>query len=98
MYVEQELGSLVRCKPEEAKQRILEAYRVSDGLIDPTCKLLGVSRRSLLRWTKLLGLRTEVSDARVKAGRHPYNNKPSKKPAPKTRRGPARGRSARSIT
>lgn len=53
-YVEQALGLLVKLEPERARAKIEAAYK-RHGSLGKTAVALGVSRRSLLRWRKLLG-------------------------------------------
>lgn len=52
---------LVRLDPAEAKKQILAAYRTHGGHEEHTAQALGVSSRTLRRWTNDLGLLDQVT-------------------------------------
>lgn len=54
-YVEQALGLLVKLEPDKARRKIEAAYRRA-GTLREAAAALGVSRRSLMRWRRLLGV------------------------------------------
>lgn len=74
MYREQVLGALVRVAPDQAKAQILEAYRRQEGLTVDAAQMLGVGRRTLQRWVKLLALHAQIDRIRRAAGARPASS------------------------
>lgn len=55
-YRECELGALVRVDPGAAGEHIMDVYRQNAGNTTKTATALGVDRRTLTRWVRVLEL------------------------------------------
>lgn len=90
-YQRQQLGALVRIDPAAARAKIVEAHQQTKGNTTTAAKLLGVGRRSLVRWITQLDIRalvdTRPPDARAgqrgTGGRRPAQPAPPAKSRPK---------------
>lgn len=67
-YVNHEIGFLVRCRPEEAKVRILESYQRALGFNQDAAAHLDASVTTLKRWVKALGIVDDVDKLRKRVG------------------------------
>lgn len=55
-----ELGMWVRLDPERAKREIRRAYRKAKNDVEKAAKILGVTRRTLDRYTASLQIRRQL--------------------------------------
>lgn len=62
-----ELGLLVLSKPEDAKKKILKAFKQNGANLPHAAKALGISLSSLNRHVENLGIKKEVDAIRDKA-------------------------------
>lgn len=70
---------LVRLQPREARRQVLDAYRRCGGHEERTAAEIGVSSRTLRRWTVTLGL---VEEAEKLRARRRARESSGKEPAP----------------
>lgn len=67
MYVANELGIMVKFKPDEAKKRILQTLKECGANADLAAAQLNVTRRTFGRWIKALALTEATSKMRAVA-------------------------------
>ena len=63
-YRQSDLGLMVRLKPEQARRQVLGAVRAAGGEVDDAAAALGVTRRTLDRYVRILDLSSEVNALR----------------------------------
>jgi transposase-like protein len=72
-FVQQEMTSLIIVDPDEARRRIVKAFRKAEASIHGAAEVLGCGERTLHRWINKLKMRPEIAKLERQAEREGWH-------------------------